>query len=102
MKQAPIEYWQAKKAVDEAWKKYYKLISDYEVTGKQEYFELSQEMMTAAELLEERKTSIYNQWQILGGTSDIKSIALLPHELLVSTTDGCGNDEADILAGMRG
>lgn len=35
-----------------------------------------QAMNTACDLLDERYTTLYRQWQKMGGTSDIESIAL--------------------------
>lgn len=89
MKHTPIEYAQARQAVIEAWKKYNDLLE----AGEKE---LALEMAKSAEWLEERKSAIYAQWQAMGGTSDIESIALRNFR-----EEGCGNDTADLLAWTR-
>jgi len=53
---------------------------------------LLNEANKTCEEMDMRYSSLYRQWQILGGTSDIESIALVAVGQLHNDEDGCGND----------
>ena len=67
--QRPIELVNASKACAEAWLKRDAMIDAGDKEGVKA-------MDLTCDLLQERYNSIYRQWQELGGTSDIDSIAL--------------------------
>lgn len=53
-------------------------------------------MNGAVDILTDLYNTQYHQWQILGGTSDIDSIALYGLDATVgdsASEDGCGNDD---------
>lgn len=66
----PIELANARTARDDAWRKYMEVV---EAHGSKE---LIDETYKVCQIMEELVTNIYKQWQALGGTSDIHSIAL--------------------------
>lgn len=67
----PIELVNASKACAEAWLKRDTMIEAGDTIG-------IQVMNSACGILDARYNSLYQQWQILGGTSDIDSIAFPP------------------------
>lgn len=67
--QRPIEVVNASKAVSECWDRYDAFVESGDTIGAKAEW-------VAMEILEDMYRSQYRQWQILGGTSDIESIAL--------------------------
>jgi hypothetical protein len=65
----PIELINASKACADAWLKRDQLIEAGDRVGVMA-------MDTACAILDERYRSLYQQWQILGGTSDIDNLAI--------------------------
>ena len=65
----PIEVVTASANCAEAWQKRDDMIDSGDTVGVQA-------MDLACDILDEKYRSLYAQWQILGGTSDIESIAL--------------------------
>lgn len=65
----PIEVVNASKAVSECWDRYDAFVEAGDTIGAKAEW-------AAMEILEDMYRSQYRQWQILGGTSDIESIAL--------------------------
>ncbi len=65
----PIEVVTASANCADAWQKRDDMIDSGDTVGVQA-------MNLACDILDEKYRSLYTQWQILGGTSDIESIAL--------------------------
>ncbi len=68
----PIELVEASKACARAWLRRDKMIDAGDTVGVDA-------MNTACDLLQERYNVIYREWQEIGGTSNIDSIALFAH-----------------------
>jgi hypothetical protein len=78
----PTELVRASQAVSEGWQNY-NLAIDAGATHM-----TLKEYAKVITILQERYNSLYRQWQILGGTSDIKSIAFpIDSELLYRLAD---------------
>jgi len=67
--QRPTEVVNASMAISQAWDKYDAFVEAGDKVG-------AKAAWAALEILEDMYNSQYQQWQILGGTSDIESIAL--------------------------
>ena len=76
--QRPTEVVNASMAISQAWDKYDAFVEAGDKVG-------AKAAWAALEILEDVYNSQYQQWQILGGTSDIKSIALAG--VVENTTD---------------
>jgi len=83
-KSKPIELANTSAATETAWDIYDAAIDNDDFVTKQAAWQ-------AIDILDEIRASQYAQWQILGGTSDIESLALYGLEMCAEL-DGCRTD----------